>query len=158
MVWVLISPHYHLRLGMPETPAQIYLGFDFGLKHIGVAIGQVITLSARPLTSLKAQNGRPNWHDIDRLLHDWQPHAIVVGEPLNMDGSPQALTHAARHFGKQLRKRSQCPVHFFDERLSTVESREHLFASGGYKALAKDNIDSFAAKLILESFLRSLSI
>lgn len=68
------------------------LAFDFGTKSIGVAIGQRITGTARPLTALKAQNGIPDWNLIERLLKEWQPDEVIVGLPLNMDGTEQPLT------------------------------------------------------------------
>lgn len=131
------------------------LGFDFGLKHIGVAVGQQDTQTAQALTSVPAQRGVPAWEFIDKLITTWQPKAFVVGLPYNMDGSKQPLTQAAQCFAQQLEKRYQLPIHFMDERLSTVEAREHLFSTGGYKALQKKSIDSLSAQLILESWLRS---
>lgn len=144
---------------MPNSDvSKVYIAFDYGLKHIGVAVGQTVTQTAKPLTSLKAQQGKPPWHMIQALYDEWLPHGFIVGEPLNMDGTPQAITHKARQFANALAKRfTQTPVHCVDERLSTIESREHLFAVGGYKALAKDRIDSYSAKLILETYLRSLA-
>jgi len=63
------------------------LAFDFGTKSIGVAVGQRITGTARPLTALKANDGTPDWNLIERLLKEWQPDEAVVGLPLNMDGT-----------------------------------------------------------------------
>ena len=68
------------------------LGFDFGTKSIGVAVGQQLTGTARPLTALKAQEGTPDWNLIEKLLKEWQPDYVVVGLPLNMDGTEQPLT------------------------------------------------------------------
>lgn len=102
------------------------LGFDFGLKHIGVAIGQSITQTATPLCSISATDGIPNWAEIDNLIQQWHPTAIVVGIPLNMDGTEQLLTHCARQFAKRLHNRSHLPVHHVDERLSTWEAKDRL--------------------------------
>ena len=66
-----------------------FLGFDFGTKSIGVAVGQRITATARPLPALKAQDGKPDWNIIEKLLKEWQPEAVIVGLPLNMDGTEQ---------------------------------------------------------------------
>jgi len=134
---------------------QTLLGFDFGLKHIGVAVGQTLTRTAQALTTLKAENGVPQWNEIKKLIGIWKPHALVVGLPLNMDDTEQPLTHAARHFSEQLKKHFALIVHLADERLSSVEARMYLFEQGGYKALEKKAIDSMAAKLILESWLIS---
>lgn len=78
--------------------------------------------------------------------------------PLNMDGTEQMLTSAARKFAEQLHQHTQLPIHFMDERLSTVEARTKLFELGGYKKLSKKNIDSTAAQVILESWLNSYSL
>ena len=133
---------------------QTYLGFDFGKKHIGVAVGQTITATARPLTSLKAIDGVPDWNEVEKLIQQWQPEALVVGIPINMDDTEYWLTDAAREFAEKLSKKTKLNVHQIDERLSTVEAREQLFEQGGFKALKKSAIDSLSAKLILETWLR----
>ena len=138
--------------------AQTIMGFDFGLKHIGIAVGQTLTLTAEPLTSVKANAGEPSWQAINDLIKTWQPQALVVGMPLNMDGTEQVLTSAARKFAEQLHQHTQLPIHFMDERLSTVEARAKLFEQGGYKKLSKKNIDSTAAQVILESWLNSYDL
>ena len=128
------------------------LAFDFGTKSIGVAIGQRITGTARPLTALKAQNGTPDWNLIERLLKEWQPDEVVVGLPLNMDGSEQLLTARARNFANKIHGRFGVRVALHDERLSTVEARSGLFAHVGYRALNKGSVDSASAVIILESY------
>ena len=130
------------------------LGFDFGMKHIGVAVGQTITQTANPLTTLKAKLGTPDWKQVAALVNEWHPQVLVVGIPLNMDGSEQALTHAARRFANQLKKQFNLPVEHADERLTTREAKQDLFDQGGYKALQKHKIDSYSAKIILESWFR----
>jgi len=134
-------------------PSQFILGFDFGLKHIGVAAGQALTGTAQPVTTLAAERGTPQWHEVTKLIQTWRPQALVVGIPLNMDGTEQPLTKKARAFAQELAQRYQLPIHPMDERLSSVEARAQLFARGGYKALQKKAIDSVAAQLILESWL-----
>ena len=129
------------------------LGFDFGLRHIGIASGQTVTHSAKPLTSLRARLGVPNWDELSQLIKTWQPHALVVGIPLQMDGSEQPLTLAARAFADELVSRYHLPVHCVDERLSTKEARAQLFAEGGFKALRKQAVDSLSACLILQTWL-----
>jgi putative Holliday junction resolvase len=130
------------------------LGFDFGMKHIGVAVGQTITRTANPLTSLKATDGIPNWDEIAKLISTWGAKALVVGIPLNMDGSDQPITAAAKKFSNRLNAHYKLPVHPVDERLTTVEAKQQLFDTEGYRALDKKSIDSYSAKLILESWLR----
>ncbi|MGD8163533.1 Holliday junction resolvase RuvX [Pantoea alhagi] len=131
------------------------LAFDFGTKSIGVAVGQPLTGTARPLTALKAQDGVPNWEQIERLLQEWQPQQVVVGLPLNMDGTEQPLTARARKFANRLHGRFGVQVVLHDERLSTVEARADLFARGGYKALTKGSVDSLSAVIILESWFEN---
>lgn len=128
------------------------LAFDFGLARIGVAVGQSITKTASPLETLKAQDGKPNWQLVEALLEQWKPQKVIIGEPLNMDGSDQAITQRARKFANQIHGRYGVPIEMFDERLSSAEAREAVFEFGGYKKLKKSQIDSIAAVLILESW------
>lgn len=128
------------------------LAFDFGTKSIGVAVGQRITGTARPLTAIKAQDGTPDWNIIEKILKEWQPDEVVVGLPLNMDGTEQPLTARARKFANRLHGRFGVKVALQDERLSTVEARAGLFEHGGFRALNKGSIDSASAVIILESW------
>lgn len=128
------------------------LAFDFGTRSIGVAIGQRITGTARPLTAIKAQDGTPDWNLIARLLKEWQPETVVVGLPLNMDGSEQPLTARARNFANKIHGRFGVAITLHDERLSTVEARAGLFEQGGFRALNKGSVDSASAVVILESY------
>lgn len=131
------------------------LGFDFGTKYIGVAVGYTSPLMAQPLTSLIAQKGEPPWKEIDALIKTWSPDALIVGMPLNMDGSEQPMTQSARLFSENLKQRFHLPIFTVDERLTTIEARARLFSSGGYKALQKKAIDSVSAQLIVEMWLES---
>lgn len=130
---------------------NVVLGFDFGLKRIGVAVGQAITQSANPLTVLNAKNGVPNWNDIKKLIDEWGADALIVGLPLNMDGTEQFITQKAREFAAGLKKHFQLPLYFSDERLTTVAAREEMHAT--LKGAARfDKADSVSAKLIVESW------
>ncbi|MGE9551659.1 Holliday junction resolvase RuvX [Erwinia amylovora] len=131
------------------------LAFDFGTKSIGVAIGQQLTGTARPLAALKAQDGTPDWNKIEALLKEWQPDRVVVGLPLNMDGTEQPLTARARKFANRLHGRFGVQVDLHDERLSTVEARADLFSRGGFRALNKGSVDSLSAVIILESWFEN---
>ena len=135
-----------------EFGQRTIIGFDFGKKYIGVAVGQEITGLASPLGSVKANDGIPHWDSLASYLTQWQPDLVVVGVPLNMDGSEQQLTKDARKFGNRIAGRFGLNVAFQDERLTTADAKEQLFARGGYKNLKKDNIDAESAKLIIESF------
>lgn len=132
--------------------SETLLAFDFGTRSIGVAIGQRITGTARPLTAIKAQDGTPDWNIIGRLLKEWQPEAVIVGLPLNMDGTEQPLTARARNFANKIHGRFGVAITLHDERLSTVEARAGLFERGGFRALNKGSVDSASAVVILESF------
>lgn len=121
------------------------IGFDFGSKRIGSAIGQAVTLTASPLQIIPCQHNRPDWPAILQLISDWQPDAIVVGVPVCMDGSRQEMTIAAEKFIRQLQGRLQLPVYAMDERLSTFEARSR---SGDDR-----NLDAIAAQAILETWL-----
>lgn len=134
------------------------IAFDFGLRHIGTALGLRLTGQARPLRALKASCGIPNWQQLATLLHTWQPETLVVGLPLNMDGSEQPLTQSARQFASALQTQFALPVRLHDERLSTVEARARLFEQGGYRALTKSQVDTLAATIILESWLATAQL
>ncbi len=127
------------------------LGFDFGTRRIGVAVGQRITATARPLLTIRVAHDRPDWEAIGTLMAEWQPEAAVVGLPLNMDGSEQAITSRARRFSRQLNGRFGLPVHLMDERLSTREAARRLADDGR----PVTHLDPHAAALILESWLNA---
>jgi putative Holliday junction resolvase len=137
---------------MKHKPATL-LGFDFGMKSIGVAVGQTITKSAKPLTTLKAKNGMPNWSLLAQLIGEWRPDALVVGIPYNMNGTDQPITQAAKEFAQNLQRRFSLPIHLVDERLTTVEARARLFGEKGYRGMQKAAVDAKAAQLILESWM-----
>lgn len=131
---------------------KILLAFDFGKKRIGVAVGQTVTQTARPLVTIAAKDGTPDWQTVTPLIKKWQPDALVVGIPLNMDGTDQPLTNDARSFAKKLKDQYNLPVFEMDERLTTKDARERLFNEGGYKALQSGQIDQVAAQIILQNW------
>jgi len=135
-------------------PEGVYLGFDFGYKRIGVAVGQRLTASASPLSTLEAKQGIPKWELIQTIINEWRPLALIVGLPTCIDDSELYTTAASRGFARQLRRRFGLPVHLVDERLSTVEARAYLFAEGGYRKIKQSEIDSIAACIILERWLQ----
>ena len=140
---------------MKEAGNRSLMGFDFGTKSIGIATGQEITGSASPLTSLNANEGIPDWAQIEKLLKEWQPDLLIVGLPLNMDGTEQEMTQRARKFGQRLHGRFGFQVEFKDERLTTTDAKARLFEHGGYRALGKSRVDAVSAQLILESWMES---
>ncbi len=133
--------------------AATYLGFDYGLKNIGVAVGQSLTMTANPLTVITARDGIPNWDDIQQLLTEWQPQKLIVGLPLNMDGTEQDMTHAAKKFGNRLNGRFHLPVEWHDERLTTFEALDQLGIHSKMQSNNRQEVDRISAQLILQSWL-----
>ncbi|PCS22144.1 Holliday junction resolvase RuvX [Candidatus Enterovibrio escicola] len=133
---------------------QSVMGFDYGTKSIGVAIGQVITCTAHSLKALKAKDGIPSWDTIEAVLREWEPDLIVVGLPLDLQGQELTIiTLRVRKFAHRLEGRFGINVELHDERFTTVSARSSLFESGGYRALRKSKIDSQSAVIIVESWL-----
>lgn len=138
--------------------SQTVLAFDFGTNSIGCAVGQSITATAQGLPSFKAKDGTPDWLQIEKVIQEWQPDLLVIGLPLNMDGTEQPLTQRAKKFANRLHGRFGLPIALHDERLTTVEARAEIFERGGYKALKKGKVDSISACLILESWFENHTI
>lgn len=137
---------------MPDN--KVYLGFDFGYKRIGVAVGQSLTCTASPLQTLQAKFGVPEWDSVSKYIIQWRPNALIVGLPTCIDDKELYTTEAAKTFALELKKRFSLPVHLVDERLSTIEARSRLFEKGGYRKIQKSEIDSIAACIILEQWLQ----
>ncbi len=132
------------------------LGFDYGTRWIGVASGNRISRSARPLAALTAHAGQPDWSRLDALLAEWQPDALVVGLPLTLDGKEQRASRGARAFAATLAKRSALTVHLVDERHTSQEAASRFAAgrkAGATRRREVMNIDSLAAAVILEGWL-----
>jgi putative Holliday junction resolvase len=123
---------------------NLAMAFDFGTTKIGVAVGQQITGTASPVAVVKARDGIPQWLAIDRLVEEWQPKVLVVGLPINMDGTESDMSKAAARFSRRLHGRYGIRIELMDERLSTFEAREFE---------TPDQLDAIAAKLILETWL-----
>ena len=144
---------------MPEqTSYQTLLTFDFGLGQIGVAYGQTLTASAQGLCIIKASEGVPNWDDVKALIDEWKPNLLLVGLPLNMDGSESDLSHLARKFARRLNGRFNIEVLMVDERLTSRDIKSSLREdnlNAGKKRKMQDlsKIDHLAAALILQSWL-----
>lgn len=140
---------------MPEAASRRVLAFDFGTKSIGIAVGQEITGTASPLPAISARDGIPDWDILAQIFEEWQPDLVVVGLPLNMDGSEQEMTKRARKFANRLHNRYRVPVEASDERLSTADARAMLFELGGYKKLTKEKVDSVSACVIFSSWVEN---
>jgi putative Holliday junction resolvase len=138
------------------TTSATYLAFDYGEKYIGVAAGSSHSRLAEPVTTLRGSAKNPDWVRISRLIGEWRPDALVVGLPLNMDGSDNPMTRAARSFGQRLKERYNLPVHMVDERLSTLVARDVLNEAGVPMRRHKSRLDQVAAQTILQAFLNEL--
>lgn len=129
------------------------LAFDYGLKRIGVAVGQTLTGTANPLKILPARDGVPNWQDIGALLEEWQPALVLIGLPLNMDGTESDMSRRARKFSARIHGRFGAKVALVDERLSTFEARERLGQDPDKRRT--QGLDAVAAVTICEDWLRN---
>ncbi len=133
-----------------------YLGFDFGNKKIGVAIGQTATATASPLQTIRSINQKPNWESISKLIDEWQPAGFVVGISRRHDGSDNIITPRMLKFCRQLEGRYNLPVYQIDEALSTFEAKQMLFNEVQVSAAKLWEVqDQLAAQLILQSWLNT---
>jgi len=134
--------------------SDTYLGFDFGNKKIGIAVGQQSTQLASPLQTLKSIQQKPNWQQISQLIEEWNPIGLVVGISRQQDGSDNPITPRMLKFCRQLEGRYQRPVYQVDETLTTFEAKQILFdqhqLSAGKLWAVQDQL---AAQLILQSWL-----
>lgn len=150
----MLNESNYYGLDKPFPVEGTLLGFDFGTKRIGLAVGQVLTGTATPIAPLKVNNQQINWNELDQTVKKWHIKAMVVGIPLKSDGSQQKITILTQQFAQELRNRYNCPLFGMDERLTSVTARQELFDQGGYRLLKKHSIDSIAAQIILEAWLQ----
>lgn len=146
---------------------QRYLGCDFGTNNIGFAIGQTFTKSASPIAVIKAKEGVPvNWSEIDSIINQWRPHAIVMGLPLNIDGTATQMSKLVQKFADSLQERTKLEIHFIDEHLSSKTIRDQIKYQKQDQARSKSKnklpsskarIDALSACLILESWFNNLA-
>ena len=147
---------------MPDyNNQQTVMGFDYGLRQIGVAYGQTLTATAQGVGIIKASDGAPNWDDIQAVLNEWKPNLLLVGLPLNMDGSESELSRLARKFARRLQGRFNLEVLMVDERLTSQDAKASLRemdskSKGGKIDLTK--VDHLAAALIVQSWLDQPSL
>ncbi|MGD9593027.1 MAG: Holliday junction resolvase RuvX [Candidatus Berkiella sp.] len=133
-----------------------FLGFDFGTKYLGIAVGQTITQTARPLVTLVVHKGVPHWETLDKIIQEWQPQAFIVGLAIQPDGSHSATSKKALKFGKSLQSHYNIAVHYIEERLTSVAAKERIKENVAMTAIEKD-LDAVAAAIILESWLHGLA-
>lgn len=137
---------------MPETGDRRVMAFDFGTRRIGVATGQEMLGTGRPLALISARDGIPDWHQIELLLEEWRPDLVVVGLPLNMDDTENDMCARARKFGKRLHGRYHVSVEMVDERLTSFQAKGDVMAAGGSRDFGRHGVDDRAAVLILETW------
>lgn len=140
---------------MPVTPETV-LAFDFGMRRIGVAVGQQVTNSASPLGIVRNSDEGPDWVHVGKLIDEWRPERLIVGMPSHTDGSPSAIGNAVRSFVADL-ERFELPVETVDERYSSLEAEATLKtqrAAGQRGRIKKATIDASAAVLIAERWLK----
>ena len=137
-----------------QTDNDTYLGFDFGDRKIGVAVGQITTGTANALQTLRTVKQAPDWAKISQLIAEWQPAGLVVGISKQQDGSDNPITPLMRKFCRQLEGRFQLPVYPQDETLSTFEAKQLLFDEVNVRATKLWAVqDQLAAQLILQTWL-----
>ena len=123
------------------------LAFDFGTKKIGVAVGQTKTRTSSPLEIIRVKNNSINWENICSIVDEWNPELILVGKPLNMDGTDSDMMKEVDIFFKKLRKITNIPCEYVDERLTSFEARQNLIE------LRTDLVDAQAAKILIDNWL-----
>lgn len=138
-----------------KNPVRCVIGFDFGLKRIGLATGQTITGTASPLATLQAVNQKPDWDSIDTHIRQWKPDALIVGIPYQLDGGESDITRASRNFSRKLEQRFKLPVYTIDESLSSNEAEQQLKQDIKISKHNKHEIDKIAAAIIVQSWLDS---
>lgn len=136
--------------------SDCFLGFDFGTRKIGVAIGHLESAIASPLTTLTAVRQKPDWQAIERLIENWEAGGFVVGISHQHDGSENPVTRPTLRFCRQLEGRFGLPVHLVDESLTTFEAKQLLFEESSVNASTLWRVqDQVAAQLILQTWLNA---
>ena len=129
------------------------LGFDFGQKRIGIAVGNNISKTARALTTIDSLSNNQKFELIQKIIEEWQPVSIVVGVPFNVDGSEHRITNLSKKFAKQLEQKYSLPIHLIDERYTSIEASHEIKDKKIDLKKKKLLIDQIAAKIILQSYL-----
>lgn len=121
---------------------EVVIGFDFGEKRLGVAVGNTLTYNANPLKIIDSRTNDSRWKGVKGVIDEWQPTKLIVGRPCHPDGTPHEMTQRAERFARQLQGRFALPVILVDERYSSaVVDSEAEF------------IDDEAASIILQAWL-----
>ena len=133
---------------------RLIFAFDFGMKHIGLAIGQEITNTTHTFYSLEAKAGKPDWKELDVIVENWKPSLFIVGNPLNMDGTNSKIKKKSDEFSSLIFKRYRIPVELTDERLTTKEAEDRMKVESNYIVDKSLDTHSVSAQVILESWFR----
>lgn len=147
------------RSPRPSQPAAggTVLAFDFGLRRIGVAVGETLLGRARALTTIAAESNAARFAAIARLIEEWQPSCLVVGVPLSLDGREQEMTARCRRFANQLHGRFGLPVALTDERLTSAAAEAELREAGLDWMARKRKVDAVAAQHILQDYFDAVA-
>ena len=122
------------------------VAFDFGTKKIGVAVGQTATYTSSPLQVILNKDDKVNWNEINKLLNEWKPELIIVGKPLNMDGTDSEIMKQVERFYQKLKKIYDTNFEYIDERLTTFEARQILEDTN------INNVYANAAKILIDNW------
>jgi putative Holliday junction resolvase len=136
----------------PTAVSGTLIGFDFGAKRIGLAVGETSTRIANPLGAIEAEANEARLREIDRVVAEWRPVALVVGEPHHSDGSAHEVARLAAKFARRLAARYRIPVVMVDETLTSATAEAELRATRT-RAARKTDVDALAATIILQSYL-----
>ncbi len=131
---------------------KTFLGFDFGTKRLGIAVGQSVTKTARPLTTLQVNNGIPHWDTLKGIIQEWEPCGLIVGLAMQPDGSHSPTSQKALKLGQSLQSRFNIPVYYIEERLTSVAAHNFIKEHAPSSNIERDK-DAVAAAIILESWL-----
>lgn len=134
------------------------LAFDFGLQRTGVAVGNTLTGSASPESTLQSRDEKPDWDGISKLIEEWKPELIVVGMPTELDGSENPLKKRIERFCNQLNGRYNLPVEQENEQFTSIEAAQRLKQlrqSGRKQKVKKEEVDKIAASIILENWMKN---
>ena len=123
------------------------ISFDFGTKKIGVAVGQTKTRTSSPLEVIFNKNNATDWKRIHLIVEEWKPELILVGKPLNMDGTDSDIMKIVNNFFKKLNRTTNIPCEYVDERLTSFEARQNL------SEIKTDLVDAHAAKILIDHWL-----
>jgi len=147
---MLINENHHQS--SKEKEGNV-IGFDFGQKRIGVAIGNNISKTAQALITINSASNNQKFEVIQKIIEEWQPISIVVGVPFNVDGSEHKVTNLSKKFAKQLEQKYSLPIHLIDERYTSIEANHEIKDKKKDLKKKKLLIDQIAAKIILQSYL-----